>query len=444
MDVARLNFSHGTHADHAQTIADIRALADKLNRPVAVLQDLAGPKIRTGPVASGQVMLVAGQALTLTSRDVPGDAKEISLTCKDLPKEVRAGDTLLLSDGALELTVRKVAGQDIVCQVVTGGLLGSHKGINLITRMLDVPILTEKDRRDLTFGLSQGVDYIAVSFVRTASDILQVRRLIHDAGQNTPLIAKIEQREAIENLDAIMKVVDGIMVARGDLGVEIPPENVPEIQKRIISKANQAGKPVITATQMLKSMVENPHPTRAEVSDVANAILDGSDAIMLSEETAVGRHPIAAVRIMSRIAERAEGMFPFETWHTYGQSPGQLSPEEGVALAACQLARGIDAAAIVTLTQSGSTTRLVAKYRPARPILAMTPEMSTHSKLALIWGTTPFLIESTDEMIQIEQQALRVAAEAGCVQPGQLVVLTAGLPLHMPGTTNLIRIHRAE
>jgi pyruvate kinase len=440
LDVARLNFSHGTHAEHGRILADIRQLATRLKRPIAILQDLAGPKVRTGPIADGTVGLVSGADFTLTSRDVPGSVQEVSLTYKDLPRQVLAGDTLLLSDGTLELTVEEVRGQDIRCRVVVGGELSSHKGINLPNRSLQTPSLTDKDREDLQFGLEHGVDYVALSFVRTARDVLEVRRIIEDAGRSVPLIAKIEQREAIEQIDAIIASVDGLMIARGDLGVEIPATDVPRVQKSLIEKANRAGKPVITATQMLKSMVESPHPTRAEVSDVANAILDGSDAVMLSEETAVGQHPLAAVQTMSRIAESIEEVFPFDTWEARLDHGRSLSPEEAVARASCRIADRIGAGAIITLTQSGATTRLVAKCRPRLPLLAVTPEEVTYRRLALVWGAVPFLGEARDQPEAMEQQAIGLAGGAGRVRPGDTVVITAGVPLHVPGTTNLIKI----
>jgi pyruvate kinase len=440
LDVARLNFSHGNHEEHARTIAAMRAIAARMGRPVAILQDLAGPKIRTGPIAAGEVKLEPGQILTLTGREVPGDAVEVSVTYRDLPRDVRGGDTLLLADGALELKVAEVLSEDIRCRVVIGGPLSSHKGINLASRSIRAPALTDKDRDDLTFGILHGVDYVALSFVRSERDIRLARAAMLAAGRDIPLIAKIEQREAIERIDSIIPAVDAVMIARGDLGVEISLEEVPVVQKEIIAKANRAGRPVITATQMLKSMVQNLHPTRAEVSDVANAILDGSDAVMLSEETAAGQYPLEAVQTMSRIAERAEAIFPHEAWPDRLGRFSILSSEEAVARASCQIADRIDAAAIITLTQSGATTRLVAKSRPSRPVLAMTPDKSTYRRLALVWGAVPLLVEAKDRIEEMESQALRLVREAGYVEPGRPVVITAGLPLHEPGTTNLIRI----
>ncbi len=302
MNVCRLNFSHGTHAEHAALIQDIRRVASRLGQPVAILQDLSGPKIRTGTMGAGEVTLQVGQKFVLTNRDVPGDENEVGLTYPGLPHNVHSGDTLLLADGAMELEVDSATATDVNCTVKVGGLLTSHKGINLPNRSINAPILSDKDEADLKFGLEHGVDFIALSFVRTAHDVRTVKRIIQAAGKDTPLIAKIEKFEAIDNIDEIIAESDGIMVARGDLGVEIPLEQLPRVQKMVIRKTNAVAKPVITATQMLRSMVDRPRPTRAEVTDVANAIFDGTDAVMLSEETAMGRYPVKSVRVMTRVA----------------------------------------------------------------------------------------------------------------------------------------------
>jgi pyruvate kinase len=412
--------------------------------PLAILQDIAGPKIRTGPIAAGEVVLTEGAKITLTARDVPGDAHEVGLTYKELPSSVRAGDHLMLADGRLELEVEGVAAEDIHCTVLTGGPLTSHKGINLPGRSINAPILTEKDERDLAFGLEQSVDYVALSFVRTAHDIRTVRNLVEKHGSSVPLIAKIEKHEALDNIDEIVPLVDGLMVARGDLGVEIPIEQVPRAQKMLIEKANEAAIPVITATQMLVSMVENPRPTRAEVTDVANAILDGTDAVMLSEETAIGKHPVAAVEVMTRVAADIEEVFPYDQWTRKYDENAELSFEEAVARAACTMADDIGAAAIITCTQSGSTTLNVAKYRPQQILLAMTPDAETRRRLALIWGAISEIITSEDDASQIERNAITAALQAGHIKPGQPVVVTAGIPFHVRGTTNLIKVATAE
>ncbi|NDY41647.1 pyruvate kinase [Dissulfurirhabdus thermomarina] len=443
VDVARLNFSHGTHDEHREVIARVRRLAAEAGRPVAVLQDLAGPKIRTGPLAAGTVHLESGRPFTLTSRDVPGDAHEVSLTWPELPRQVRPGDTLLLSDGALELSVDETTETDIRCRVVVGGPLGAHKGINLPTRSLQVPALTGKDRADLAFGLREGVDLVALSFVRSAAEVREARRLMRSLGGDLPLIAKIEKHEALGRIDEILQEVDGLMVARGDLGVEIPVERIPRVQKDLIARANAAGKPVITATQMLRSMVESPRPTRAEVTDVANAILDGSDAVMLSEETAAGRHPVRAVETMARIAEEAEATFPYDTWAARLPGGRFLDVQEAVARAAGRMAAEVGASAIATYTQTGSTTRLVAKYRPRQPVLALTPKVETYRRLALTWGAFPVLAEAVGAEEEMEREAVARAMESGWLRPGERLVVTAGLPPGIPGTTNLLKVAQA-
>jgi len=440
MNVVRLNFSHGARETKLGIIRDVREMAARLDRPLAILQDLAGPKLRIGGFANGPVVLRSGQTFTLTARDVPGDAAAVSLLYKDLPRDVNVGDTLLLADGALDMIVDKVDGPDIVCRVNVGGELNSNKGINLPSGTVSAPILDDKDIADLRFGLEHGVDFVALSFVRSAADVRACLAVMDEAGRHAPIIAKIEQREAITNIEEILSLVDGIMVARGDLGVEIPMENVPAVQKSLIARANAAGKPVITATQMLKSMVDSPRPTRAEVSDVANAILDGSDAVMLSEETAVGAHPVAAVETMARIAEAAEAVFPYRDWSARFAVRGSLSADEAVARAAVRMAEEIGAAAVVTLTRSGSTTSLVAKHRPRQPILAMTDDAATWRRLSLVWGAVPMMAASRDDLDALEGDAVRLAVACGCCRPGQTVVVTAGLPLHQPGHTNMIRI----
>jgi pyruvate kinase len=440
MDVARLNFSHGTQAEHGQVIHRLRRIARKVGRPVAVLQDLAGPKIRIGPIRSGRVVLEPGADFTLTSRKVPGDARIVSTNLPAVAAEIRKGDELLLSDGALELEVVAVEGPDIRCRVVIGGPLSSFKGINVPARTLRTPSLTAKDKADLRFGLRLGVDYVALSFVRRASDIDRVRRQMKRGGGIVPVIAKIEKHEALENIDEIVESADGIMVARGDLGVETPLERIPQVQKSLIRRSREAGKPVITATQMLRSMVDSPRPTRAEVTDVANAILDGTDAVMLSEETAVGHYPVEAVSMLVRIAREAENMPEFLAGRpAIASGPIKGSLPSAVACAASRLASDIGATAIVTLTQSGATARLVSRCRPAACILAYAPAERTRRQLALCWGVIPIRganAASTDGMIA---SALKAASKTGLVEKGQTVVVTAGVPPGRQGTTNLIK-----
>jgi len=439
MNVARLNFSHGTQSEHLEVIERIRSLAAKSGKPVAILQDLAGPKIRIGKIKAGAITLESGALFTLTNQQLLGNENKVSVNYPDLPKDVKPGDTLLLSDGALELEVLEKTDRDVRCRVIIGGSLSSFKGINLPARSIKAPSLTKKDKEDLAFGIEQEVDYVALSFVRSAADATVAKSFIEKRGSAIPIIAKIEKHEALENIDEIIHDVDGIMIARGDLGVETPLEKVPLVQKMLIQKSNQAGKPVITATQMLRSMVDSPRPTRAEVTDVANAILDGTDAVMLSEETATGKYPVKSVATMARIAEDAESGFPFETWINRLGSKTEKSLPEAVGCAACNLAESINASSIITFTQTGSTARLVAKYRPRRPVLAMTPLEKTYRRLGLIWGVVPFLSESmknTDEMID---RAFKIALQSGLVKRGQRVVITAGVPVGIPGTTNLIK-----
>ena len=440
VDVARLNFAHGTRAAHGRVMRDLRKIAARTGRAVAVLQDLAGPKIRTGPLAQGRVSLEPGQSFLLTPRDVPGDSTQVSVTYKNLAADVRAGDVLLLSDGALELSVDRISGGDLACRVVVGGKLAPYKGINLPARSIRAPFLTEKDKTDLLWGIEMGVDYVALSFVRSAADVARVRKAMAAAGRSVPLVAKIEKHEALNNIDAIMDAVDGIMVARGDLGVEIPIEQIPGVQKTLIAKANLAAKPVITATQMLMSMTENPRPSRAEVTDVANAVVDGTDAVMLSEETAVGAYPLDTVRMMSRIAAAAETTLDGDPRSLPLGREACSGPQESVARSACRMAQDIGAAAIVTCTQSGSTTRLVTRHRPRQPVFGVTPDQDVDRRLALVWGAVPMHMPPADNQEEMEAAALECVREAGMLESGQTVILTAGVPLHVPGCTNMIKV----
>jgi pyruvate kinase len=439
MDVARLNFSHGTRDWHAGVVRAIREIAGRRGRPVAILQDLCGIKVRVGSIAGGSANLEPGAPFVLTLRSVPGDAREVSLDCPDLVRSVQPGDRLLLADGNLELAVTDVSAEEIRSRVVVGGRLGSHQGIHLPGRTIDAPALTAKDLEDLDFGISQGVDYVALSFVRTAADVAQARRALEARKAKIPLIAKIEKHEALQNLDAILPGVDGLMVARGDLGIEAPLEHVPRLQKMLIGCSNREGVPAITATQMLRSMVDSPRPTRAEVADVANAIFDGTDAVMLSEETASGNYPVEAVAMMGRIAEDAEGGFPYERWETGMPEPALESLPDAIADAACTLARDIGAAAIVACTQSGSTALRVARHRPRQPILGLTPLATTYRRLALVWGVVPVQTDVLDAADGALERVPAVAVQTGLVRKGQPIVITAGIPMGVSGSTNSIR-----
>jgi len=439
MDVARLNFSHGTHSEHAAVVAALRRIAEQARRPIAILQDLAGIKIRIGEIGGGVVRLESGASFTLTSRAVAGDAAAVSVSYPALTESVRPGDRLLLADGEIELCAEDVTPTDIRCRVLAGGPLSSHKGISLPARSIAAPGLTEKDREDLAFGIAQGVDYVALSFVRGGDDVRQAKAFMAELGAKIPIIAKIEKHEALPRIDEILAESDGIMVARGDLGVETPLEHVPLLQKMLIEKSNRAGKPVITATQMLLSMVDSPRPTRAEVGDVANAILDGTDAVMLSEETASGRYPAEAVATMKRIAEDTEAAFPFEQWMRRFEDRSLQGLPEAVAGAACELAEHIGAALIVAWTESGATARLVAKHRPRRPILALSSLPATARRLALVWGVIPLVAEEGRDTDAMMQKAPTLAVEAGLLKPGETAVITAGIPMGVAGSTNLIK-----
>jgi len=439
MDVARLNFSHGTHAEHAQSFAMLREAAAAFEKPIAILADLQGPKIRTGALAGGgSVALRAGQKFVITTAKILGDSTRVSTIFHPLPREVNSGDRILLSDGLIELRVEKVRGQEVICQVVNGGDLGEHKGINLPGVKLRVPALTAKDREDLRFALAHGADYIAVSFVRRPEDVLLAKSLIHRARKDTPVIAKLEKPEAIENLEAILRASAGVMVARGDLGVEMSPERVPVVQKNIIARAREFRRPVITATQMLESMTENPRPTRAEASDVANAIFDGSDAVMLSAETASGKYPVEAVEMMARIIEEAEASI-----HEYPRPAPQerLKVSETVAELVCHASLELHMKLIAVFTHSGFTARLISRYRPLVPIVAFTPEANTRRRMALLWGVTSRQIPDITKIDGLAAIAEKRLLEERLVRRGDVIGIVAGTPMGIRGTTNFMKFH---
>ncbi|MCL6448395.1 MAG: pyruvate kinase [Armatimonadetes bacterium] len=440
MNVARLNFSHGTREEHARRIELIREAAGKAGKNIALLLDTKGPEIRLG-VLEKPVHLRAKQKVVLTARPAAGEAGRLPVLFPDLPRKVSPGSVILIADGLIELKVLSVQGDEVECEVVHGGEVTSHKGVSIPDAEVDLPAVTAQDREDILFGVERRLDFIAVSFVRRAADVLAVREILEEAAAGPDVIAKIESREGVNNLDEIIAVADGVMVARGDLGVDIPAEEVPLVQKMIIKKCNQAGKPVITATQMLESMIHNPRPSRAEASDVANAIFDGTDAVMLSGETAVGRYPVEAVEVMARIAARAEAALPYaEILERQRKGPAR-TVTDAISHATCAAAQDLGAAAIITSTQTGYTAKMVSKYRPRAPIIAVTPEMKVLRKLALVWGVQPLLIapiKDTDSMIAA---AIEISLAAEMVKPGDLVVITAGVPVGMRGTTNLLKVH---
>ncbi|MCR4442573.1 MAG: pyruvate kinase [Peptococcaceae bacterium] len=441
MNVARLNFSHGTHEEHKKRIASIREASRETGLPVAIMLDTKGPEIRIGLLENGKIELEAGERVVLTTREVLGTRERIMVNYAGLPQDVEPGTQLLLDDGLISLRVQKVEGTEIHCLVEDGGPLSDRKKVNAPGVKVNLPGLTPKDIEDINLGIEEGVDFIAASFIRSADDVLAIRRVLEEKNSDIWIISKIENRQGVDNLDEIIRVSDGIMVARGDLGVEIPAEEVPIVQKILIEKCNSAGKPVITATQMLDSMIRNPRPTRAEASDIANSIYDGTDAIMLSGETASGKYPVLAVETMARIALRTEESLNWAELCRQKASGLAQSTTEAISYATCASAHSLNAAAIITATKSGSTARMVSKYRPAAPIIAVTPNQNVFRRLMLVWGVYPLLCpesSSTDVMLET---AVETALQAGRISNGDLVVITAGVPVGIPGSTNLLKVH---
>ncbi|MCX6016488.1 MAG: pyruvate kinase [Chloroflexales bacterium] len=443
MNVARLNFSHGTHDEHARRILAIRAAAVRNNRSVAILQDLQGPKIRTGALVNAQaVHLEQDATFTITTHPIIGDVKGVSTTYQHLPLDVKVGDRILISDGLLELIVLSSAGDTVTTRVIAGGMLSQNQGINLPGVAVSIPALTEKDRDDLAFGLNKGVDYVALSFVRRAADMELIRAAIAAQGATVGVIAKIEKPEALDELNGILSLCDGVMVARGDLGVEMPPELVPLAQKRIIEAANFMGVPVITATQMLDSMIRNPRPTRAEASDVANAIIDGTDAVMLSGETATGAWPVDSVKMMHRIAivseksgRSGDGGAPLPTVH----GPADITAD-AMSHAACQIAIQVNAVAIIAFTMSGLTARLVSRHRPKMAIIAVSPELATVNRLALVWGVDAYHARAVNRLDDLTEVLQTMIVGQGILPAGSVVVLVGGHPIAMGGATNFVKV----
>jgi len=441
MNVARLNFSHGTHEEHARRVEAIRQAAGEVGAVVAIMLDTKGPEIRTGLVEGEKITLTEGKTLILTTEEITGTAERLSISYKGLPADVRPGSRILLADGLIELQVTSVEGTEVLCQVINGGELGSRKNVHLPGVEVNLPAVTEQDVADIKFAVENGFDFIAASFIRTASDVLAIRKVLEEKDSDIQIIAKIESHQGVENIDEILKVADGIMVARGDMGVEIPTEEVPLLQKMIIEKCNRLGKPVITATQMLESMINNPRPTRAEATDVANAIFDGTDAIMLSGETASGKYPVEAVAMMNRIAVRTERALGFAELLGRKEISPMRTVTDAISHATCTTALDLGATAIITSTKSGHTARMVSKYRPKARIIAVTPKMDVVRKLSLVWGVMPLLVaetRGTDEMIEA---AVQTALASGLIKCGDLVVITAGIPVGVPGTTNMLKVH---
>ena len=441
MNVARFNFSHGSHEEHKGRLDLLKSLREELGKPVAALLDTKGPEIRLKDFKNGTEMLEAGQTFTLTTRDVEGTKEICSITYKDLPQDVAPGGTIMLDDGLIKLQIQTVNDTDIVCTVLNSGKIKNKKGVNVPGVHLSMPYMSQRDKDDIIFGIEQGFDFIAASFVRTAQDVYEIRNLLNEYDSNIRIIAKIENREGVNNIDSILAAADAVMVARGDLGVEIDFTELPGIQKNIIERSFSFGKPIVTATQMLDSMIVNPRPTRAEISDVANAIYDGTSAIMLSGETAAGAYPVEALKTMSAIAERTETENHARVEYLTEATNGKISVSDATAHAACLTAKDVNAAAIVTVSESGTTARLLSKYRPQQPIIACVMKEQVQRQLSLSWGITSLMMplaHSTDELIEM---STALAKENGFLHNGELAVVTAGVPVGISGTTNLIKIH---
>ena len=441
MNVARFNFSHGSHEEHLGRFEKLKAIREELGLPVAALLDTKGPEIRLRDFKNGTEMLEAGQTFTLTTREVEGTKEICSITYKDLPQDVQPGGTIMLDDGLIKLQIITVNDTDIVCKVLNNGKIKNKKGVNVPGVHLSMPYMSQRDRDDIIFGAQQGFDFIAASFVRTAQDVYDIRNLLNEYDSHIRIIAKIENREGVNNIDSILAAADAVMVARGDLGVEIDFTELPGIQKTIIDRSFSFGKPIVTATQMLDSMIVNPRPTRAEISDVANAIYDGTSAIMLSGETAAGAYPVEALKTMSAIAERTERENHYLRGRLMEPNTGKIAVSDATAHAACLTAKDVNAAAIVTVTESGTTARLLSKYRPEQPIIACVMKEQVQRQLSLSWGITPLMMplaHSTDELIEMSTS---LAKENGYLHNGELAVVTAGVPVGVSGTTNMIKIH---
>ena len=444
LNVARLNFSHGTHEEHKKRIDTIKKLREELDLPIAIMLDTKGPEIRIKTFKNGEVTLQTGDIFTLTTREVEGDETIVSVSYEGLPKDVSKGTRILIDDGLVELEVIEIVnGTDIRCTVLNGGTIKDRKGVNVPNVPINLPAVTEKDIEDIKFGIENDVDFIAASFIRKAEDVLQIRKILEEnGGEDIEIISKIENQQGVDNIDEIIEASDGIMVARGDLGVEIEAEKIPILQKQIIKKCNLAGKPVITATQMLDSMMRNPRPTRAEVTDVANAILDGTDAVMLSGETASGKYPIESVKTMYNIALNTESSSQYlETLQSKRTLDNHISTTNAISRATCTTAEDLKASAIITATSSGYTSKAVSKFRPQSPIIAATTSEKVMRKLALVWGVYPVLSKKSENTDEVIDMSIHSAMMKGYVKEGDLIVITAGIPVGVSGTTNLIKVH---
>ena len=444
MNVARFNFSHGTHEEQKRKFESVIKASSELQLPVATMLDTKGPEIRLRDIENGRTQLETGQTFILTTEEILGTAQRVSITYKNLVQDIREGTTILIDDGLIEMVAEKIEGTEIICKVINGGPISNHKGVNVPNAVLSMPYISEVDRSDILFGIEMGFDFIACSFARTKEDILQVRSILDEHNSKMKIIAKIENMQGIENLEEILSVSDGIMVARGDMGVEIPMEEVPVLQKRMIHMAEKQGKYVITATQMLESMIKNPRPTRAEVTDIANAIYDGTTAIMLSGESAAGLYPVEAVKTMARIAERAEQDIDYKGRLRKQELPECVDTTTGISYATCSTAMELKAAAIITVTMSGFTAAMVSRYKPDCPVIGCSVNPQVCRQLNLNWGVAPLLMKEEETEEALFKEAIRVCKDAGYVKTGDRVVLTAGVPLGISGTTNMIRVIDVE
>jgi pyruvate kinase len=440
MNVARLNLAHGTPSEHARYVQTIKNISQRLHTNVAVLMDLPGPKYRTGKLKGGRAILKRGARLVFTTQQIEGDATRVSVNLPNLPRDVKPGDTILLADGEMQARVLQVDGSEVMCRVTVDGILTEERGLVVPGMHMSGPFISDALREDLNFALSQEPDYLALSFVNEAQDITGIRGLMREKGAEVPIIAKIERGKAVSNFDSILAAADGIMVARGDLGVEIPLEKVPLVQKEIIKKCNRAGKPVITATEMLESMVKSMRPSRAEATDVANAIFDGTDATMLSEETSIGEHPLQAVKVMDRIARETERKLPYELALSEKKTWSEEGTEELISYSACVTAHSLGARAIIAFTESGSTAGRVSKYRPRTAILAMTPDEVICRRLVLYWGVQSVQVATPSSISGLFDEASTLSRQLGLTKTGDLVVITAGVPIGMAGTTNMLKV----
>jgi pyruvate kinase len=441
VDIFRINFSHGTENEHSETIERIKQITGRFDFPVAILQDLQGPKIRLGKIKNGKAILNRGAEFILTTKEIIGDEHIASITFPAVIKDVSPGEVIYINDGLIKLKIERIDTENIYTKVIEGGEISDHKGVNFPNTRLSVPAITEKDKKDLQFGLKHGVDLVALSFVKSPDEVEELRNLMKKYGRVVPIISKIEKWEAVENLESIVEVSDGIMVARGDLGVEMPIEQVPIIQKKIISMSNRKGKPVITATQMLNSMIENPTPTRAEVTDIANAIFDGTDAVMLSNETAVGKFPVESVSVMRRVIKNTEKSTIFKRFLKSKKDKIEgNSISEAIALSANKIAENVNAKVIITATESGRTALLVSKYKPDVPVIAITPREETLKYLTLKWGVIPVKVKAFKTVDEILEKAVKIVREKGIAKSGDTVVITAGSHTGISGSTDLLKV----